>query len=79
MHVCISPHPLSSQAELSSVTSQLEDLDGKYSSADRNVKSLKEQLEEAQVNTNKQTNKQTNKGEQMDGQTNNANNKTKQY
>ena len=37
------------QAELASVTAQLEELDRKNSTAERNVKDLKEQLEDAQV------------------------------
>ena len=39
------------QAELASVTTQLEELDRKSSGSERTVKDLKEQLEEAQVLT----------------------------
>ena len=39
------------QAELTSVTTQLEELDRKSSGSERTVKDLKEQLEEAQVLT----------------------------
>ena len=37
------------QAELTSVVTQLEELDRKSSTSERTVKDLKEQLEEAQV------------------------------
>ena len=43
------------QAELSQLTGQVEELDGKNSTAERSVKSLKEQLEELQEKMTEET------------------------
>ena len=49
-------HPPSlPQQEIASLSAQLEDLDRKHSSADRQVRGLKEQLEEAQERLSEET------------------------